>query len=330
MDKNASKLKPDEKKALPIGSIPKRDCVSGEGENLIVMRKIFLGLTVVLSIIVLFSCSKNDEISSNQDQTYEKPTMQNPTPIYQYGVSHNLRMDFIANNPNFLNLTLEEIFNYGKNYSDEYFTCSSETDYVSHVERRELCFYLIENPSNTGNALYNLELIPVTIIGLVDSLSVILDNAMDYETGVYKTSNEFTQEVENFESHIINHYDVVYDDIQKTGNEYAFLLCAASIAKNSYSYWMDAATNSNHLWSKRLDQVTYFGGIDEAKAPEWLKKIWRGIKVAAVDTWGLITARGCWEPEMGYDNNGNYTTIGATFNLNRALELAGDQSSNVP
>jgi hypothetical protein len=286
---------------------------------------------LVMLVVLIFVSSCEKDLVNSSDNVKNDKLIANPPCIFeQYGLSHNLKMDYIASNPTFNSLTLQEVYAYSYGYSDDFFTSMVSQDYTQYEQRRLLCFNLIEKPQTAGNMLFNEGLIDPSIIHLVDSLSSILDNAASCENGTFKTVQEFTNEIDSFEFFIQSHYNVVYDVDTKTENSYAYLLGACSIARNSYQYWMDAASNQNHPWYIRFEQITYNGGCGSAKWPDWVKKALHGVKMAAVDTWGFLTCEDAFTPDYGYDQYGNRVVTGGSYSLSTAFQYAGEQSSTVP
>lgn len=158
---------------------------------------------------------------------------------------------------------------------------------------------MIQNPATASATLVAHGMIDPDEQALTDQLFAILDGAASFQNMTYKTIAQFTAEIEALENDIISNHTVVYDPVSKTGNHAAVELGACSIAKNSYSYWMDVAINTLHAWHDLVVNQNFYGTIgSEGSTPMPSRRsifgdIWRGIKRAAVDTAGFLVGGNC-------------------------------------
>lgn len=256
------------------------------------MKKTSILLT--LCMLVLFSCVKDESTSETIDQ---ENIVKSSNIFNGYGISHNLAMDHIATMSNFNSASLEEIFHFADTYTDAYLDNSCQcNDWQTHEMEMTMIEGMQEDMNNASSILVNMDIIASEDVPLTDMLFTILDNAISYESNSYKSIEEFTAEIESLENFIMSNYIVLYDPIEKTGNYAANMLGACSIAKNSYSYWINAILDSSHPWNYRLTQLntsnrnnTNSGMIQK----DLLGDIWHGIKTVGADAIGFLVGGKC-------------------------------------
>jgi hypothetical protein len=274
----------------------------------------------IFLLVLLFSCNVEE---NDTGKITSENNLKSLFDFDNYGTSHNLAMDYIATMPNFNNATLQDIYNFADTYTDAYFTnqsCNCD-DWQTQEMHMNMIETILEDTNNGSNILLNMNVINPQNVPLTDILLNILDNAASYENNTYKSVSDFTSEIEQFENFVINNYVIDYDAANKTGNYAATILAACSIAKNSYSYWINATLDTSHPWNYRLKYMsTYNGG--KSKTTNLQKNIfgdiWRGIKRAGADVIGFLVGGKCG-PVMSPEGR----------DLRCAIKHSGKKSSGV-
>ncbi|MBC8755792.1 hypothetical protein H2O64_14035 [Kordia sp. YSTF-M3] len=280
------------------------------------MKKKLTLLTLLM--LIIFSCNTDENTS-------QRITPENNLKTYSdftgYGLAHNLAMDHIATMPNFNNASLQDIFYFADTYSDSYFnnpSCNCD-DWQTQQTHMTMIEGMLDDMNNASNTLVNMGFIDPEDIPLTDMLLTILDNAVSPENSTYKSVAEFTAEIEAFENFVINNYTVIHDLTTKTGNYAANILGACSIAKNSYSYWINATLDSSHPWNYRLIHMSYYNRGTNRIGPiqkGFFGDLWRGIKRGGADVFGFLVGGKCGGIVDGRD-------------LGCAIKHAGKKSSGV-
>ncbi len=281
--------------------------------------KIILSISLFFTICLFLACEKEIKIKDQSSLSVRADGFE------QLGMSHNMRLTAVAGMPNFQSASLREMFNYGRSSIPQQFITSSDTSlsaWSQHLLAMQKSYYLVENGQSASTYLIANNYITSNIGPLVDSLAYILDNAANFESQTYKSAVQFTSEIEQLENFIYKNYTCNYDQNTQIGNDVALVLGACSIAKYSYSYWMDAINNASHPWFNRMSKITYTAGKEftdtNLESRICFKCIWHGIKVAAVDVWSFMTAPNC----------GTATSSGG-YDLGCAADYAGEKSSQV-
>lgn len=243
-------------------------------------------LTIVITVFILVSCSKDDSSSSSFTKESQDSNVIQKSNIdfSNFGISHNLAMDFVGKAPRFEDMSKHEIYVYIHGYSDQNMSYDiADTNWVEFQERLVFGIELANDFRSAANLLLNNEVITLEQFGLVDSLFMVLEEAADFDNETYLSIEDFNEKVRVLEDHIYKNYTVKYDDITTEGNFAAGMLATCSIMKYSYMYWCEAVMDPNHLWHNnrttdiRLDE---YGHLQRGL----FGSIWHGIKVGAVDT----------------------------------------------
>lgn len=250
---------------------------------------------LTLCMLLIFSCNFEEDISEKIPQ---ETSLKSLNGFEGYGVSHNLAMDHIATMPNFNSASLEDIFYFTDTYTDSYMSNSSCqcNDWQTHEIQMTMIEGMQEDMNNASNILVSMNMITPQDVPLTDMLFTILDNAASYENSTYKSVEEFITEIEVFENFVMNNYTIVHDLTSKTGNYAANILGACSIAKNSYSYWINATLDSSHPWNYRLVQLSTYNRNDDKTGliqKGILGDIFRGIERAGADVIGFVAGGDC-------------------------------------
>ncbi len=256
------------------------------------MKKILTLLTLLM--LIIFSCNTDENTSQRISQ---ETNLKSLYDFDNYGISHNLAMDHIATMPNFNNASLQDIFYFADTYSDSYFnnpSCNCD-DWQTQQIHMTMLEGMLNDLNNASNVLVNMNIIKPEDQPLTDMLFTIFDNAVSIENSTYKSVTEFTTEIEAFENFVIANYSILYDPTTRTGNYAANILGACSIAKNSYSYWVNATLNAAHPWNYRLTQVNLNrnGNITGMRQKGLFGDIVRGIGRAFVDVGGFLVGGKC-------------------------------------
>ncbi|QHI36534.1 hypothetical protein IMCC3317_18970 [Kordia antarctica] len=263
---------------------------------------------LTLLMLIIFSCNLEENTS---ETTSQETNLKSISDFDGYGISHNLAMDHIATMPNFNTASLQDIFYFGDTYSDAYFdnsTCNC-TDWQTHETELTMLEGMYDDLNNASNVLVNMNYIKPEDAPLTDMLFTIFDNAISIENSTYKSVAEFTAEIEAFENFIIANYPVIYDQTAGTGNYAANMLGACSIAKNSYSYWINATLDSSHPWNYRLLHMNSNNNRQGNKIGMLQKNLFedfgRAVGRIFVDAAGLIAGGNCGRI---FDKNGRDIT----------------------
>jgi len=280
------------------------------------MKTVFLS-TVVMAVVILASCAK--EAGAPSSPSPDTSNQSKSISVYdQVAISHNLAMDFVGNHPRFNDLTKKQRYEYIQGYSDEHYRFTNDTDWVAHNDRMRWGIEIANSPDSASIILIREGLIDASVAGLVDSLFVIFHDAGDWDNETYMSVGDFKSRIAALESHINTNYTPVFDAVGDTANAPGMMLAACAVAKGSYEYWRDAATDSSHLWNNYTD-----GNIPKGL----FGNIWHGIKVGAVDTGVFVGSffGGC---NNGTTNvpGGNLTTTGR---IGCMWQRAGEASSGV-
>ncbi|MEM7186143.1 MAG: hypothetical protein AAF466_05750 [Bacteroidota bacterium] len=265
----------------------------------------------MMLLLVPLGCARQENTNENEGSSIDLDISLSATEASRqatsaldfssFGNSHDAAMDYVAAMPGFATASLQQIYNYVNSYSDSVTApgncgCDTWQDQANHMNEIE---FMVEHPAHASTALVSMGMIDPEDMALTDQFFAILDNAASYPNMTYQSVEEFTTEVELFESYILANHPVVYDPVVKTGNHAAVLLGACAIVKNSYAYWIDAATNTSHPWHDRVVNQTFFGANSATVAGSTnlergiFGDIWRGIKRAFVDAAGFVVGGNC-------------------------------------
>ncbi len=262
---------------------------------------IFAGL--FLSVFFV-SCEKDESIENPDNSITEKSTLGYPYSAYfeNLGDYHNSVLDFVGKNGDVSKLSrkdrfelAEEFTNSGNSWSD----IEQEGDDIWQiVESNTSITTMLNNPPYSADA-----------IGLVEELNSIFDNALKMaKNGNPLKPADFNSNVNGLIDSTYTNFSVTVDTIKDTGNDFAMVVGACFLAQATYEYWYNSALDSTSYW---------YGYLDNHTSKSLIGRIWKAIKVAAVDTWSFMTAPGCGSADLdGYD-------------LICAGEYAGEQSSSV-
>lgn len=282
-----------------------------------------IGLLTILLISILACERSDDTLPSPEHQNSNEQILSNALvndEFADYGLHHNLYLDYLATMPNFNTTSRESLLNHSSAYSGPIFSGRS-VQWEDHEENMNFVYTLIEEPESLIDNLLSTEFIDSTEIELATMLHSVLLGSLDETFESYQNVNQFVSSVNTLENYIRSNYSVVYDSQNKTGNSAARFLAACSIAKSSYSYWLEAATSTSHPWHIRFNtRKTYeFNGQfnNTVSSRSFFGKIARAIKVAASDVWGFVAAEGCGSA----DAPGGYN-LGCAWN--NAGEKSGD------
>jgi hypothetical protein len=272
---------------------------------------------LMIPIIVIISCNKDEMLLKKIIPVFSVSV----NDFTELGINHNLKLDYVANNCVIDSSTSEERFDIAVLYDGGSLPYSqySITDVYNTFDLVEE----ILNSNEPGLLLHNYGYFPESLITLVDSFGEIFTIAFEaHDNNNAKTPSEFNQLLTNFENHVLNDYNVELNENNNTltGNYYALLLGACAIARSSYGYWYNAATNPESDWYPFLDKAA-----NGDPNPLW-KRIWIGIKTAGVDVWAFMTAPHCG----GYQQLGDEIIYTGPYELFPcAWQHAGDASATV-
>ena len=282
------------------------------------MKTILTSLIVMIMLSVV-SCTKESEEPNSSN---ENPSdIAKSISVYdQVAISHNLAMDYVGNHQNFDSLTKKQKYEYIQGYSDTHYSFTNDTNWVAHQERMEWGIEIANSPDSASIILLREGLITASQASLVDSLFAIFDDAGNFQNSTYISVSTFNTKVEALEAHINANYSPVFDVVKDEANFAGIMLASCALAKGSFEYWREAATDRNHPWHNYFTTFTYTNG----NIPKGLfGNIWHGIKVAAVDV-GVFVGSG-----FGDCNAGTNERAGLLGHIGCMWQHAGAASSGV-
>lgn len=258
-------------------------------------------VTAIFALLSFSGCEKDNSITNSNPLKKEIiSTDKSGDPFEIYGELHNGLLDYVAELPNFNNVTREEIYLYSQTYENPHPSYCMDQSWSDFSNSLEYTINLGDSGINISETLLNDGLITTSDTALVNKLVYIFENAADFENQTIQSTIEFSNAINNLEDYIYTNYEVVYDESTKEGNFPAQMLAMCSIAKSSYSYWTEAATNPAHPWYTRFEQSTYDGffvGFSDIKTNRMINKsiftkAWHALKTAYVDTRAFFNCPG--------------------------------------
>lgn len=271
-------------------------------------------LLIAVFAICFISCKK---VTNKSDNTkLQKQIVVDGFNFDQFGISHNSYLDYVQQAPNFLSLTAEERFNYGLTYNDSYFGSWQKQETWTYLQSALSYDNTIVNLMMNGNdispTLIQDTLADSTTAPYLDSIAHIFHDAGDSTHHPMYSVAAFTARIESLESQILANVNIQFDQSSKTGNDGAELLAVCAIAKYSYSYWYNIASNPNPPttgWSN--PQFSLIGNV------------WGAIRRAATDV-GAFLGDGAAYPRITRTSVG----IGIVWDLDEAVSDAGSASAH--
>jgi hypothetical protein len=141
-------------------------------------------------------------------------------------------------------------------------------------------------------------------------IASIFDNALKMaENGNPLKPADFNSNVNGLIDSTYTNFSVTVDTIKDTGNDFAMVVGASFLAQDTYEYWYISALDSTSYW---------YGYLDNHTLKSLIGRIWKAIKVAAVDTWSFVVG-----PQWDM-NNGIIS-----FSPSAAVDNASENSSSV-
>lgn len=272
------------------------------------MKFKFLTLFFVGGLITFTSCNKNkqEDMSSN-------PKTQSTQNLDQYGISHNAKLDYVAANISDLaSSSFSQRLAAANAYSDPTFGNPSSTTLSDAQAGITYAETIIEDFDAAGQILASDGHITSEMSIYYDELGVLLENARNnFLNEVYYTPETFSSDVDLIIADIYDNHTVTVNQSTGEGSEAGKAVITMEIAKASYAYWYEAALdNSTSPWASYF-QTNY-------KKPGFWDRLWTGVKRVAVDIYSFPSCPYC----------GGAGT-GEPYDLNKAWDYSGDQSSDV-
>ncbi|HOG19127.1 MAG TPA: hypothetical protein PKW37_01610 [Salinivirgaceae bacterium] len=264
---------------------------------------VIVALTVAFSLSLYFSnCTKNETINKDVSKI-EKYN----DAFRKLGERHNQCLDYVAENGDVSIMSRKERFELARKFFN------SNTTWEEHETRNASIMQIVTESTSASNLLRESknERHSDEFLTLIDKLESILNETKaSWEKDIEISPTEFNAKINSLIDEVYQDYDVIYDDKSQTVNEFGYFIAGCNIAKSTYQYWHDANNDPQNPW---------YNYLREAKVP----KFFRWIAVAAVDVWGFITSA---DVDITW-NDGFSVTV--SFDLNEALENAGEASSSV-
>ncbi len=212
-------------------------------------------------------------------------------------------MDYVANNGDVNQLTRKERFDLAQEFTGSIRRWLNAETTINQILQNIESFNSITNLLNTPPYSQNA-------LNLIVELNNIIDYALDKAfEDTPLTPIQYNITIDSLINFIDSSYNIVYCPRSNTGNEYTMIVISCYISKASYKYWYEVATDTTHPWYDYLD--------DNSKT-NIFRRIWRGIKVAAVDTYSFIIGPQ-WSMKDGV----------ITFNIGEAVNNAAENSASV-
>jgi hypothetical protein len=255
------------------------------------MKNIVFALTLML-ILTAVGCTEESTPAPDPDPTPDPVS----NPLNFVGEEHNSLLDFIAKDPGFQTASEKDIHQIASQFEFKVFG-QVETAYPLVKKTMDQARQIAYQEAKLLSSLPPEPEWSAKEKSYLKKLENIFLEAADEGTQQYKSVEEFTKEIETLEADILAKLSLEYDEKKFEGNTTSILLGACAVAKHSYAFWIEAATDPAHPWHNKLDN-TGSRGI--------FQKIWGAIKKAAVDTWSFITAP-CWRlPDINTGDPGGF------------------------
>lgn len=291
------------------------------------MKKIIsLSLLITLIVVLTVSCLKDDKYLV-QSETFSTKSTNNYALLSvceNLGFCHNSVLEYVGDNCNPMKDSRETRFMIANRFlgcCDTWVDKQSVFDTIEyHVYNGDIIEYISEKEIFSDSSLLVLSRI---------------NNLFEYaclsaqDSNVF-SSRSFSDSIASIITYIFANFSVEYNDSTGDANEYASLVSYCYLANSTYNYWFNQANNINNNWFEFLELGNY-AYSSNPKPNGFFGRIWRGIKIAAVDTWTFIADWDVNNP-TGSINGEIVVTItvnGYVWNSTHAVNSASEASSSV-
>lgn len=229
------------------------------------MKKVFWPIVAVAMIVLslhLASCDRDVEpekipISSVSPA---KTAEYSCNPYDFVGLHHNQFLDFLSRVSDVGNLTIQDIFEASRSFSQSVFGVQ---DTLTLEETEE---YLINNEVLVDNLIhrnedYSVLLSEPFLISIMDEFTEEMNHIL--QTSFLMPPQEFWGIINSLEDQVLA--EGQYSDPEEESiNEHAQVLAALAIARYSYDYWYNVVTNPDSPWHYYANK-----GAKEANCRIW-------------------------------------------------------------
>ncbi len=252
---------------------------------------------LVLVFIILFSCKKNENKNSREEQKIAFEQLAN---------FHNEGLQYVGQfGPS--NLTQKQRYYLVDEFLGINPDWTNDSIFISQINQicgnGDISFLFIGQNRSTNNIDPDLKNILSKIDTLFDEMLYKAENNIE------TSPTEFNYKVDQLIDFIYENYNVQYDEKTNKANKYGVVVASLFLAKFTYAYWYEAATDPNHPWYDYMHS--------NAERNLFLRSIWRAIRAAARDVWGFLTGVALCEPS---DNNFICIDLGAM--ISNAIEAS--------
>lgn len=209
--------------------------------------------TLFITTIIITSCQKEEftEKSINNRSSYNSSSrLADGTDFDTFGLLHNQILDEVAIRGNIVNLSRKDRFNLAVGIIIE---AGIEEDSLPTwpTMNKTLGFVSSLKPKNAANKLIDVTSLTELERGIITDLYEFFEVVKNSDTLI--SIAYFSNQINIIESNIYNTLTVEYDVATNEVNNAGHLLVVCSIARYSYSYWINVALDENHPWHVRLD-----------------------------------------------------------------------------
>jgi len=244
------------------------------------MKKVLKNLVLILSILSIASCSKNDENTSlEQSYLQRKGNRFKPVGFEFIGIQHNKIVDGIKQSL----LNSQTSNNELQQYS-ETFIYSKVAETYNDQRDLELANTFIHS------GLHKIPDYTTSLYSNLDNKDKLSKNAKLYLDNLLTIMLEDNADLEQIVQNIIKLENDAYEDSKLTNDDLLIIYPATSVAKNSITYWTDNYDVWKHLLSptallergktpgRRIGEIALadVGGAVGGALGAWAVNVWVG------------------------------------------------------
>ena len=228
------------------------------------MKNVYLSM---LLILLIASCSKDKIVSNGEEKQVAR--IANVDEFAVFGVVHNMGLDFMANKNSNLHLlsqterySLSRTFTYDNWMQSSLFTANEMIDTINYINE------LYVNSNNVAHELVVNGILAPEVESYFNRINIVFEDVLSLsQQGIILSPSEVNLRIEVIESDILLN-NIQYDTSTTEGDWFACMMATTSVAKASYLYWYNAATNTNSSWNFIVS-----GYGEKLPIPKWLKKV---------------------------------------------------------
>lgn len=261
----------------------------------------FMFIVVSIAGMFFFSCSKE-----KNNATIEKQSMVEKYNKYfsTLGENHNKVLDFVGSQGDMSTMSRKDRFELASEFT------GSSFEWSEFEEAGDKLAVLAGSQSikASDHLLVRKDQYSPELIDLINKLDIIIKNELKKaEQHIELSPSAYNASIDALINEVYNNYDVQLSVDAQTGNEFAMFIAQCNVSKSSFAYWHEAAINPENPW---------YGYVSKS-CPGFWERLWRAVKIVAIDTFAFMSA-----PICGDGGQGGYDLI-------CAWGWAGDQSSSV-